>query len=351
LQSEIALLRDLVACPSVSGDEEAIAALVETRANGLGLDVVRDDSGVKIAVESGRAGPTVALISHLDVVPPGSGWVRQPFSPVIEGDQLYGRGSSDAKASVAAMILAAADLASSLPSGRLYVVLGHSEETKDTSMGRAVATIPPIDAAIVGEPTNLDFAVAQRGLMMVDLVAQGDQRHAGNVEALGFRSAVTTLARDLVKLPSLLSGRPHPMLGSATVTATMVSAGIGRNVTPPEARAVLDIRSTPAWSHAEIQGELKRAIESQVVITSERLVPCETPPNSRMLAAAREVRPDARVYGSPTCSDWVFVRGADTIKCGPGTSSRSHTADESVHLPEVTGARRFYRDVVRRYLQ
>lgn len=354
MRNEVGLLKELVACPSVSGTEDAIARLVEGIATRFGLDVVRDDTGVKVMVDTGRPGRTLALISHLDVVPPGQGWTRDPFVPTIEGDRLYGRGSGDAKASVAAMLLAALDFSEQRDAsagGSLLAVFGLGEETKDTTMGRAVATLPPITAAVVGEPTNLEVAVAQRGLMMVDLVARGDQRHAGYASEGNFTNAITRLAADLVRLPSLLQERDHPVLGRTTVTATMVEAGVSRNVTPPVARAVLDIRSTPAWEHPEIGAALTAALDCEVVVTSERLVPCETPPDSRLLAAARRVRPDLRTFGSPTCSDWVFVRTIDTIKCGPGTSRRSHTADESVDLPEVTAARRFYRLLAEEYLR
>ena len=354
LRNEIELLKALVACPSVSGDEEAMARLVEGIAAGFGLDVVRDETGVKVMVDTGRPGRTLAFISHLDVVPPGEGWTRDPFTPVIEGDLLYGRGSGDAKASVASMLLAALDFAehrSSSVGGSLVVVFGLGEETKHTTMGRAVATLPPITAAVVGEPTNLAIAIAQRGLMMVDLVARGDQRHAGYAADGHFTNAITRLAADLVRLPSLLQDRSHPVLGKTTVTATMVEAGVSRNVTPPTAKAVLDIRSTPSFEHAEIGTVLRAALDCEVVVTSERLVPCETPPDSKLLAAARRVEPSVTTFGSPTCSDWVFVRTIDTIKCGPGTSRRSHTADESVDLPEVTAARRFYRAVAEEYLR
>lgn len=353
--TELALLRELVAIPSISGDEEPIARFVEAQAQQAGLDVIRDDTGVKIVVDTGRPGPALAFLSHLDVVPPGPGWTRDPFVPVIEGDRLYGRGSGDAKASVAAMVTAARDVAERMAGsgvrGQLFVILGLGEETRHTSMGRAVASLPPISAAVVGEPTNLEVAVAQRGLMMVDLVARGDQRHAGYAADGGSDHAITRLAADLVRLPELLSERSHPMLGRATVTATMLEAGISRNVIPPLARAVLDIRSTPDWTHPEIAEELRRRLASEVVVTSERLVPCETPARSRLLAAAERVRPGLRRFGSPTCSDWVFVRRADAIKCGPGTSRRSHTPDEAVDLPEVAAARGFYRALAEEYLQ
>jgi acetylornithine deacetylase len=351
LPTEIELLRDLVAIPSVSGTEEAVARFLADTAGRAGLDAVRDDASVTLSVASGRPGPTLAFLSHLDVVPPGEGWTRDPFVPVVEGDRLYGRGSGDAKASVAAMTLAAADVAGGLGRGRLLVIMGYGEETRNTTMGTAVGRAGAIDAAVVGEPTNLGVAVAQRGLMMADLIGRGDQRHAAYADEDGdFTNAITALARDLARLDGVVNERTHPILGLTTVTPTMLSAGVSRNVTPPAARAVLDIRSTPAWPHDELGMALAERLECELVITSDRLVPCETPPDSDLLAAIRRVRPAIRSFGSPTCSDWVFVRHADAVKCGPGTSRRSHTPDEYVDLPEVTAARSLYAAVAKEYL-
>ncbi|HEY6224033.1 MAG TPA: M20/M25/M40 family metallo-hydrolase [Gemmatimonadales bacterium] len=354
--TDVTLLRDLVAIPSVSGEEEAVAQFAEETARAARLDVVRDASGVKVHVRGKRAGPTLALVTHLDVVPPGDGWTRDPFTPVVEDGRLYGRGSGDAKASVAAMLSAVRDVAErgGPPRGRLLVILGHGEETRHTSMPQAVAGVGDITAAVVGEPTNLDIAVAQRGLMMVDLVAHGDQRHAGNADANGggdgFVNATQVLARDLVALRGIARDRRHPVLGFPTITPTMLEAGVGRNVTPPTARAVLDVRSTPSWPHYDLANALREALESEVVVTSDRLVPCETPEGSTLLAAARRVRPQARTFGSPTCSDWVFLRDRDTIKCGPGTSRNSHTPDEWVLIEEVSAARDFYARLALEYL-
>ena len=352
MAAEIELLHELVATPSVSGSEEAVARLVESTVREWGLDVVRDETGVKVSVAGRRPGPTLALVSHLDVVPPGEGWTRDPFTPVVENGCLYGRGSGDAKASVAAMLTAAQDVAAAggPACGRLLVVLGYGEETRHTSMPAAVASVGPIDAAVVGEPTNLDLAIAQRGLMMVDLVARGDQRHAGYASEGRFTNAVTALARDLILLDGLFDDRTHPVLGRITVTATMLEGGISRNVTPPSARAVLDVRSTPDWSHEEIAARLRERLASEVTVTSERLVPCESPAGSRVVALARGIRPESRAYGSPTCSDWVFLRHADAVKCGPGTSRRSHTPDECVDIAEVTAARALYSRLASEYL-
>ena len=343
----------MVAIPSVSGDEEPLARYAEETARAWGLRTVRDELAVRVEVVGRGEGPTLALVSHLDVVPPGKGWTREPFAPAVEGTRLYGRGSGDAKASVAAMLCAAKDVADAggPAVGRLLVLLGYGEETKHTTMERTVETVGSIDAAIVGEPTNLDFAVAQRGLMMVDLLAEGDQRHAGYAAADGqFRNAALILARDLLKLDGLFAERTHAVLGHTTATPTMLDAGVSRNVTPPVAKAILDIRSTPDWTHDEVADVLRQALASSVVVTSQRLVPCETPAGSRLLAAARRVRPEARTFGSPTCSDWVFLRHTDAVKCGPGTSRRSHTPDEYVDLPEVSAARGFYGRLAQAYL-
>ena len=353
MPDELSLLERLVAIPSVSGEEAAVAAFVEETARGWGLDAVRDDTSVRVEVRGRTPGPTLAFVSHLDVVPPGAGWTREPFTPTVEGDRLYGRGSGDAKGPVAAMLTAARNLAGGPPldRGRLLVILGYGEETKHTTMARAVERAGPIDAAIVGEPTNLDFATAQRGLMMVDLVARGDQRHAGYAAAdSGFVNAALILARDLLRLEGLFDERNHPVLGHTTATPTMLYAGVSRNVTPPVATAILDVRSTPDWTHEEIADLLRARLNSEVMVTSRRLVPCETPQGSRLLAAAMRARPESAQFGSPTCSDWVFLRHVDAIKAGPGTSRRSHTPDEYVDLPEVTAASRFYAGVVREYL-
>jgi acetylornithine deacetylase len=353
LALEIELLADLVGSASVSGTEAGIAGKIEAIVRGWGLDVVRDDASVTVTVRGRREGPTLALISHIDTVPAGEGWTRPPFEATIEGDRLYGRGSGDAKASVAAMLCAAKDCAASgLEAGRLLVILGYGEETRHTTMGEAVQRCGGVDAAIVGEPTNLHFAVAQRGLMMVDLVSRGDQRHAGYASAdPSFTNAAVRLARDLVKLQTLFTERPHAVLGQPFVTPTILEAGVSRNVTPPTAKAVLDVRSTPAWDHAELAAVMRAELESEVVVTSDRLVPCETPAGSRLLATMQRVRPESEAYGSPTCSDWVFVRNRDAVKCGPGTSPRSHTPDEYVDLPEVSAARAFYADAAREYLR
>ena len=348
--NEAALLRELVAIPSVSGTEATVARCAVEAARSFGLRAQLAAHGV--VVTAGRAeGRSLAFVSHLDTVPPGEGWTRGPFGAEAEDGRLYGRGASDAKASVAAMLAAAADAESGgRLRGRLLVILGFGEETRDSTMAAAVEACGPLDAAIVGEPTGLDFAIAQRGLMMVDLVARGTQGHAGHAREPGFRNALVELARDLVRLDALFDDREHPVLGRVTATPTVAEAGVGRNVTPKTARALLDVRSTPDWTHAEIAERLRAKLASEVVVVSERLVPCQTPHTSRLLDAALRARPGGRRYGSSTCSDWVFLKDVDVVKCGPGDTLLSHAPDEWVSLAEVRAARSFYATLAHEYL-
>lgn len=138
-------------------------------------------------------------------------------------------------------------------------------------------------------------------------------------------------------------------MGEETADTTMprLIPSVGRNVTPPVARALLDVRTTPSWTHAELIQAIRDRTRCKVEVISDRLVPCETPADSRLVAAARAARPEARAYGSPTCSDWVWFRDLDAIKCGPGTNARSHTPDECVDVDEVREARAFYAALAR----
>jgi hypothetical protein len=140
---------------------------------------------------------------------------------------------------------------------------------------------------------QLKATQTQRGLMMIDLIARGDQCHAAYAQERGARSAVLRLAEDLLKLPTLLRERPHPLLAQPTITPTVLEAGVARNMTPPSAKAVIDLRTTPRWPHDELPSYLQAQLQSEVCVTSSRLAPCETPAGSRLLATAQALRPSA----------------------------------------------------------
>src|SRR5205814_1314650 len=153
---------------------------------------------------------------------------------------------------------------------------------------------------------------------------------AAHADALGAQNAALVLARDLLALASVELAPPHPRLGATTVQPTVVRAGSARNVVPAEASAVLDVRTTPAASHGELVSRVRERVRSEVRVLSDRLEPRETAEGALVVRAARAARPQARLYGSATLSDLVHVTGVPAVKCGPGRSERSHTADEWV---------------------
>ena len=267
---------------------------------------------------------------------------------------MYGLGASDAKASVAAMLGAVTAFESAPLDITLGLALVEGEETRGIGTESVLAALEHQgrrpDAAVIGEPTGLEVAVAQKGLLILKLRARGDTCHAAHARALGARNAIRGLARDLAALDDLDLGPPHAVLGPATWEPTWIEGGIAKNMLPGEASVVLDIRTTPAAPHdrlIERFGEALRHAELEVV--SRRLEPRETDREALVVQAALGARPGARAYGSTTMSDLVFLRGIDAVKCGPGLSERSHTPDEFVLEQEIVEGRRFYVDLVRHY--
>lgn len=350
------LLIRLVQTPSPSGDEgDAAAALVEWAA-AHGLEPEVDDAAVRLVVEGDRPGPTLLMASHLDTVPPGDGWLVPPYQGVVADGRLTARGAVDAKASVSAMAAAAAEVAAAggPVAGRLVVLATYSEETRDTTMPRALERIGrPPDAAIVGEPTSLRPCTAQRGQLLLELHWSGDQVHAG--WAAGRQpppvNAIAHAAADLMRLEELVFDRIHPQLGEVAVTPTQFAAGVARNVTPPSCFAMLDIRTTPAYEHAEVVSMIREHLSARVEIYSDRLLPAETPTGSRLLRAVMVADPEATPFASPTCSDWVFLRHLDAVKLGPGDSRQSHTVDETIELDEVRKGALLYSSIAKEFLK
>jgi acetylornithine deacetylase len=348
-EEAIALHRRIVGIPSVSGQEAALADFFEEWLRGCGLTPWRDGDTLLATVGEG---PVLLLDSHLDTVPPAQGWRREPFRATVEGERVFGLGANDAKASVAAMAVAMAALAEEALPLTLALALVEGEETRGQGTQKVLAELERrklgLLGAVFGEPTGLDVAVAQKGLLVLELVAAGEACHAAHADALGAENAALALARGLVALAEVELAPEHDRLGPTTLQPTVVRAGEARNVVPAEARAILDVRTTPAASHQEVAARIQEVVgRSQVHVLSDRLVPRETPEGSPLVQAALRAHPEARLYGSPTLSDLVFVEGAPAIKCGPGQSARSHTADEYVLEGEVAAGVGFYAALIR----
>ncbi len=351
----IPLLLDLVRTPSLSGDEDAAADLLARWYREHGLRCTKDETGVHVVVEGSTDGPTLLFASHLDTVPVGEGWTRDPFATKpIEG-KLTARGAVDAKSSIAAMSTAAARVKhlGGPQAGRLIVLATYCEETRDTTMPAARARLPhPPDAAVIGEPTSLQPCTAQRGLMVVRITWRGRQLHAGWTEGgAADTNAIRVAAREIDGLRAHLFPREHPSLGRTSVTPTRIEAGVARNMTPPTCEMILDIRTTPAYTHEEIASTLRSHFsQASVEILSDRYQPAETPRDSKLLASLMRVASDSIVFASPTASDWVWLRDLDAIKFGPGDSRQSHRPDETIAIAEVERAAALLTSTAMEYL-
>lgn len=351
-QRILELHRQLTAIPSISGDEGAAADFMQAYLEKSGIAPLRLGNSVLATLGSG---PGLLLDSHLDTVPPAPGWTRDPWQVESADGRVVGLGSNDAKASVAAMTAAFLAFREADLPFTLTLALVEGEETSGKGTQAVLAELDRRGlrptCAVVGEPTGLEIAVAQKGLMVLELLARGEACHAAHAATLGKTNAARLLARDIVALEGIDFGLEHPWLGRVTLEPTQVQAGTARNVVPAEARAILDVRTLPTLERSEIVARIRAAVRGEVKVLSDRLLPHETSPDSPFVVSARRARPEARLYGSSTLSDMVFLTGIEAIKCGPGLSERSHTADEFVYESEIVEGARFYTRLVRAYAE
>ncbi len=349
----LALHRAIVAIRSVSGEEAAVADFLGDLLRRNRVAVTRLGSSLLATVGTG---PVLLLDTHLDTVPPAPGWTRDPWDVQVIDGKVYGLGSNDAKASVAAMTAAFLAFGEADLPFTLALALVEGEETRGTGTEAVLAELSrrgtPPEAAVVGEPTGLDIAIAQKGLMVLELVARGEACHAAHAAALGAPNAARRLAHDLVALEGVRLRLLHmPQLGPVTLEPTQLRAGTARNVVPGEAVALLDARTTPGLHGRALVERVEAAVAGEVRVISERLKPRETSAGSPLVDAAREARPEARLFGSATLSDLVFMEGIPAVKCGPGKTERSHTADEYVLESEILDGARFYTRLVRAWAE
>ncbi len=351
---ETELLLSLVRTPSLSGEEEEAAKALFSWARETGLDVHMDETRVKIEVRGKEeGGPFLLFASHLDTVPARDGWSVDPFSGMIKHDRIFGRGAVDAKGPLSAMANALHRIkkSSRLKRGRLALLATYSEETRDSTMGRALERLGARpDAAVVGEPTGLKPCTAQKGLLLLEITWEGTEAHAAWADAE--ENSILKASRDMAGLLSLHLGRPHPLLGKVTVTPTVIQAGASRNTTPGYCRCVVDVRTTPNWKNEEILERLGGCLEhGEIRVLSDRIKATETPRGSRILEACRKVVPGAEPFGSPTASDWIFMKDLDCVKFGPGDSRLSHKPDEHLSLKEYKDSIVLYEKIAMEYLK
>jgi acetylornithine deacetylase len=237
------------------------------------------------------------------------------------------------------------------PGGQVIVALTACEESGQGYNGLETLRphLPPLNAALVGEPTSLQPCVAQKGLLILKVHAQGRSAHAARAH-LGV-NAILGAAADLQRLAGFELDRRHPVLGPSTFTVTMIEGGEARNMVPEHCTFWLDVRTTPAYTHEELHAMFEAYLDATVEVHSKRLIPVGTPPDARIVRACRKALPAAEPFGSATMSDWLFLHDLPVVKIGPGDSRLSHTADEHVEAAEVVEAVAAYKRIIQAYYQ
>ncbi len=338
------LLKELVAVPSPSGEEGALARSILERAAAWGLRAEAAGRNVVIRVGS-HSGPRVLLNSHLDTVAPVAGWTHDPFTPEERNGRISGLGANDAKGCVATMLCAAVQLAATDLQGQLVLALTVDEEIGGGGEGleKLIEELGHLDAAVIGEPTGLDICIAQKGLLILEVETTGDARHAAHAHRLPGSNAITEAARAITALDGWSPGPEDPLLGPVTCHVTTIEGGTRRNVIPDLCTFCLDIRTVDADANQMLVSEVRLRTGADVRVRSDRLKPFSTSPDSAIVRAAQGIRPQARLVGSATLSDAVWTRHLPTIKAGPGETERSHTAGEYVTVDELEEGVEFYR--------
>jgi acetylornithine deacetylase len=349
VKSPAELLRELVAIESISGAEEAIAAFVCDLLRAEGLEHERVGNTVLCRIGRGN-GAKLLLNSHLDTVPVGGGWTHAPFGEDWRDGRLYGRGSNDAKASVAAMLTALVQLSKTARElrGEVQLALNACEETTNAGMAAALQHLGLPDGAITGEPTGLTVVRAQSGLAVLTAEWHGRSCHAAHVARVEHENALLNAVSELgACAPYVEVGKEHPLLGKSTLVATVFESGQRHNVVPDRALAVFDGRLAPPYVAADAISALKaRLPRAQLAVRSARLQPIETPAEHPLVLAALKAANRSEAVGSSTLADMALLQGVPCVKCGPGETARSHTSDEYVLLCELEAGASFYTRLV-----
>lgn len=328
------LLQSLIRIPSVSREETAVADFLQNFIEENGIMTGRSDNNIWcISPNFDVSRPTILLNSHIDTVKPVNGWRKHPYTPKIENGKLYGLGSNDAGASVVSLFQAYRYLSSTEQSYNLIFLASCEEEVSGKNgIESVLPKLPPITLGVVGEPTEMNPAIAEKGLMVLDVTGYGKAGHAARNEG---ENAIYKVLEDVNWFRTYRFPKESPTLGPVKMSVTQINAGTQHNVIPDQCTFVVDIRSNECYSNEELFNEISSHIQCEAKARSFRLNSSSIDPEHPFVKRAVEM--GKTPFGSPTLSDQALMK-FPSVKIGPGKSSRSHTADEYVMLSEIAEA-------------
>ncbi|MBR4130855.1 MAG: M20 family metallo-hydrolase [Bacteroidaceae bacterium] len=331
-EQAVELLCRLIEVPRISGEEEAAADLLQDyMENELGLEVKRDFNNLwSVQPNFDAEKPTLLLNAHIDTVKPVAGWQRDPFKATREGDRIYGLGSNDDGASLVSLLHVFAALKDQDTKYNL-VFLASAEEERSGKCGieHVLPLLPKIDVALVGEPTGMQPAIAEKGLMVLDVTAHGKAGHAARDEG---DNAIYKALEDIEWFRNYKWEKVSPLLGPVKMSVTIINAGTQHNVIPDTCTFTVDVRSNECYTNRELFDEIGKNVKSEVKARSFRLGSSGIDVNHPLVQRIIEL--GGKPFGSPTLSDQALMP-FPSLKMGPGESKRSHSADEFVEIGEI----------------
>lgn len=328
------LLKGMIAIPSFSREEKDVADFLQTYWTRAGQVVNRQGNNLWLSTEIDADKPTLLLNAHIDTVRPVSGWTKDPFAAdESEDDIVYGLGSNDDGASVVSLYEAFTVLSKKKqPYNLIFLASAEEEVSGKNGIESVLPILPEITFAVVGEPTGMQPAVAEKGLMVLDCTAIGKAGHAARDEGV---NAISLAVRDVEWFANYQFPEKSDLLGPVKMSVTQIQAGTQHNVVPDRCTFVVDIRSNELYTNEQLLNEIKRYIRSEMTPRSTRLNSSRT--DSAHPFVRRAVMLGKQPFGSPTLSDQALMP-FQSVKIGPGDSARSHTADEYIRPSELREA-------------
>lgn len=340
------LLAQLISTPSFSKGEEETADLIEQFFSRKGISTERSGNNVWAYNKYFNPNkPSLLLNSHHDTVKPNDGYTNEPFDPIEKDGKLFGLGSNDAGGCLVSLISTFCYFYDKDLSYNLVLVASAEEEISGKNgIESILEELPDFELAIVGEPTLMDMAVAEKGLMVIDAKIKGKAGHAAREEG---ENALYKALDDLMVIRDFQFERESVFLGKTKVSATVIQAGSQHNVVPDTCTFTLDVRVTDSYTLEEALEELRSHLKAELVPRSLRLNSSKVPDGHKILKVAEKL--NLRQYGSPTLSDQALIP-YPSVKIGPGDSARSHTADEFIFINEIRQGIEGYIAIINTYL-